>query len=454
MKKLTDGNIQKTFFLFAIPLVLSGLLTQAYNTVDTIIAGKYLGEAGLAAIGATSLFITFISSLFTGYLVGFSIYLSKLFGAGEFAKIRRGVYINTVICTIAAVSISVMVIVFHEPLFDLLNIEKEIRDDTFKYFSIYMSGFFLLQLSANGTYTLGALGDSVFPFIMSLVSAVINIVGNILSVAVFGLGVAGLALSTVISAGVVGICFAVRFSRSIGLLIVDKKKLPRSFIEIKEGLPYSLPTILQQASIYVAGFVLSPLINVTGSAAIASYVVTSQILTIHNHIYQISLRTVSTYSSQCLGTDNTVSEKRKMLSRGVRVGYLQATLFVLVVLIPCIIFPEFVSSLFFSGNDDAESMKLAVTFIRVFLPFVLINIINSLFHAFFRGVKAMKLLIFATVFGSAIRIAASVPLTKTYGINGFYVGMIIAWIIEAVVIFGIYKSKIWMPDELKLPKKS
>ena len=92
MKDLTKGNIYKTFFAFGVPLVLSGLFSQLYTIVDTIIAGKFIGEHALAAIGATEPCIKFIQSIFWGFGVGFSIYIARLYGAGEYAKIKNAVY--------------------------------------------------------------------------------------------------------------------------------------------------------------------------------------------------------------------------------------------------------------------------------------------------------------------------------------------------------------------------
>ena len=89
MKDLTQGNIFKTFFLFGFPLVLSGLLSQTYNVIDTAIAGKFLGESGLASIGATSPLITFFSSLFWGFGVGVPVYAAKLYGRGDYDKIKK-----------------------------------------------------------------------------------------------------------------------------------------------------------------------------------------------------------------------------------------------------------------------------------------------------------------------------------------------------------------------------
>lgn len=449
MKKMTEGNIYKTFILFAIPLVLSGLLSQMYHMIDTMIAGHYLGESGLAAIGATSSLITFLSTMLSGYIVGFGVYVARLFGAGDYARIRRGVWVHFAICTALAMLIAAAVILFREPIFDLLRVEADIRDEAMKYFLIYIAGLFLFLLNTNGSILLGSLGDSTFPFCMSLLSAALNVGGNILSVTVLKLGVAGIALASVISAGITAVCYLFRFVACFRKLLPKRERIRWSLTETRIALPYSLPAVLQQCSMYCAGLILSPMLNSLGSAVIASYVVSSQILSICNTLYQNSSRTVSNYIAQCMGATYEKEEKRRMLKRGLWVGFLQSTVFVLVLLIPCLIVPRFAVSLFFSEGSAGESIALSVTFVRVFLPFVLFNVVNNLFHSFFRGVKAMHLLVISTVFASAVRIAVSLPLTGALGLNGFYLGMVIAWMAEAVFVLVVYRLGLWIPKELR-----
>ena len=84
MKDLTSGNIYKNFFVFALPMVLAGVLSQMYHTIDTIIAGKLIGDSALAAIGATSPFVSFTNSFFWGYSCGVGIYVANLFGAKKY----------------------------------------------------------------------------------------------------------------------------------------------------------------------------------------------------------------------------------------------------------------------------------------------------------------------------------------------------------------------------------
>jgi len=451
MKKLTEGNIWKNFILFAIPLVLSGLLSQAYTTIDTVIAGHYLGEEGLAANGATSSFLTFVINLFAGYLVGFAMYVARLFGEGAYERIQRAVWVHFLVSTVASLVVAVAALFFTDPLLRMLNVPQGTAfwQDAKTYFQIYMIGLAMFNFGTNCIYVLGGLGDSAFTFYMSLLSSVLNIAGNILTVTVLGMGVAGIAWSSVFSASVVAVFFILRFKSNFKKLLPNGGKIKWSFKENKEALPYSIPPILQQAAMYVSGVLLSPVVNSLGEAAIASYVVSMQIMGLSNTMYYNASRTVSNYTAQCLGSPFERDEMRRRLKRGIGVGLVQSTALTLLLLIPCVIFPQFTASIFFERGSAEESIAMTVFFQRVFLPFSVFNIVNNLFHGVFRAVKAKGLLISSTVFSSAIRIAVSYPLTAKYGLDGFWAGMVIAWIAEALVLGVIYRMDLWMPKEIR-----
>ena len=179
MKDLTENNIYKTFIIFAILMVFSGLLSQMYNAIDTIIAGKLLGSDGLAAIGATSALVQFISSAFWGYGTGFSIYIARLFGAREYSRIKASIFSNLLAMLAASAVITVSVLCFHEKIFDILNVDFSIRKEAFKYFAVYMSGLFIITSNMTCGYIMNAFGIGSFPFYISIISAILNIFGNI-----------------------------------------------------------------------------------------------------------------------------------------------------------------------------------------------------------------------------------------------------------------------------------
>jgi putative MATE family efflux protein len=452
MKKLTEGNIWKNFILFAIPLMLSGLLSTAYTMIDTMIAGHYLGEAGLAATGATSSMTTFVSSLFWGYMVGFGMYIARLFGEGAYDRMYRGTWVHFGVCTAIALGVTVFSVIFCDPLLHFLNVDAQIWNDAKEYFLIYISGFCLFLFNANAVFLLGSMGDSSFPFYMSLISSVLNVGGNILSVTVLDMGVGGIAWSSVISAMVVSVFYLLRFRSIFRKLLPNGSSLKWNLTETRIALPYTVPPILQQGTIYVANLLLAPMINGIGSEAIASYMVTSQIFGLVGTMFQNSSRSVSNYTAQCLGSPYENTEMRRRLRMGIGVGLVQSVLFALLVMIPCLIFPEFTASIFFAEGSAQESIALTVFCQRVFLPFTLFNVVTNLFHGVFRATKAKGLLIFSTVFASAVRIAVSFPLTAQYGVNGFWAGLVISWVAEAFLLVLVYLKNWWMPKELR-PQK-
>lgn len=443
MKDLTKGNIYKTFLLFAIPLILSGFLSQAYSIVDTVIAGRALSSDGLAAIGATSAFQTFFSALFWGYGTGYSLYLARLFGSKDYKRVKTAVYVNYSLTAAMIVLLSIVAVIFKEPIFDMLEIDPAIRTDAGIYYSICMIGMVFVLMSNNGVYIMNAFGNSSFPLYMSVISTVLNIGGNLFSVLVLKMGVAGLAVSTVVSAAVVDICYVFEIKRTFKEMNVGEFKVKFSIKPIKAGIFYSVPPAMQQMLMYFSSLVISPMVNGIGSAATAAYVICLKLYDINGTLFQNSSKTVSNYIAQSMG-----AKKYENIRRGFRVGFLQGTLFVMPVLLFCIFEAEWCCKLFLSSENTA-SLMLAEIFARYFMPFILFNVVNNLFHAFYRGIAAMKFLITASLIGTVARIAVTYFAVELYGMNGVYIGWVASWIIECLFSLVIYFTGLWKTKEIR-----
>ena len=444
MKDLTKNNIYKTFIIFAIPMVFSGLLNQAYNAIDTIIAGKFLGSDGLAAMGATSALIQLISSAFWGYGTGFSIYIANLFGAREYRKIKASIYSNCLAMLAASIVITILVMCFHEQIFDILKVDYSIRRQAYEYFAVYMSGLFIIISNLIGTYIMNAFGISTFPFCISVISAVLNIIGNIFTVAVLKMGITGLAVTTVTASAIALVCYVVKLYLCFKEMGVLKERVKPEFGYIKDAFSCSSAVMLQQMIMYFASTGISPFINGIGSYASAAYTVILKIYDLNSTIYQNSAKVLSNYTAQCMG-----AEKYKNIARAVKIALIQGIAFTAPTLLICIFFAPSVTSLFFPKGDTGTAFSYAVSFSRLCLPFILFNLINNLFHAFFRGVKALKFLIICTAFGSVIRMATSIICIWKFGIYGLFLGWIVSWLAECILAFLIYHSKKWQPPEMK-----
>lgn len=444
MKDLTKGNIYKTFLLFAIPLILAGFLSQAYSIIDTIIAGRVLSFDGLASIGATSAFIQFFSSVFWGYGLGFSIYLARLFGAKEYKKLKTAIYINYILISAVIFTLSVLTVIFRKPLFDLLAVDPSIRKDASVYFTVYMLGSVFLIIDTISVYVMNSLGSSAYPLFMSMLSTLLHIAGNLFAVKVLKTGVGGIAVSTVISALATNIFYFAKIKKCFKKMGVDKYKIKFDLNELKNTFKYSLPTTFQQMFMYFASVIISPMVNAIGSSASAAYVICLKVFEVNATVYENSAKTVSSYEAQSIGAG-----KFENIKKGLRVGFLQGMMFFLPVLIISVVFARSFCSVFLPSGSTGEGLEMAVTFVRYFMPFLLFNLVNNLFHSFYRGVASMKLLIISTFVGAFSRIIATYIAVKYYAMNGVYLGWVISWIVECIFSLFVYFAGLWKTDEIK-----
>ncbi len=428
MKDLTTGNIYKNFILFAFPMVLSGLLTQAYATIDTVIAGKYLGETGLAAVGATAPLITFVSSTFWGLSVGFAVYIANLFGSKQYARIKNAIFTGSVTFFSLILAISLVLIVFRGPLYSFLKIDSLTLSDADIYFTVYVAGLAFIISNTFNLLIMNSFGISTFPFVMSLLSAGLNIFGNIFTIVVLGWGVLGVAVASVASALIVDICYIFKYRACFREMGVSGEKMRFTGGDLSSSVNYVLPNTLQQMTMYASGFLISPLVNSIGQSATAAYTVIYRIYEINASVYQNSSKTVANYIAQANG-----GGKKELFKKGVRVGLVQAFLFALPLVLVCSIFSEELARLFFEKDADTVSVSYAVTFLRIYLPFIAVNVVANLFHAFFRGLGEKSPLIIATFAGSAVRVLVTFLLIKPLGMNGMFIGWSVSWAADAIV---------------------
>ncbi len=444
MTDLTTGNIYKNFIRFGLPLIFSGLLSQAYNIVDTMIAGKFLGDDGLAAVGATAQVIAMISSLFWGFASGFSIHIACLFGSREFSKLRKDIINVIVIVSAFEILMCGIFLACCDGILNLINVDKEIYDETRRYFLVYMGG--LLMITHNNVFfkILNGLGISSFQFYMSLTSGILNIVGNIVSVTVFDFGVTGIAASSVLSALVVDICYIFKIRSCFNEMGVARERNRIDFKTFFSIFKFSLPCCLQQMSMYIAAAAMSPIINGLGSEATSGYSIAMRVYDINACVYQNSSFTLSNYSAQCAGAG-----KYDKIKKGLFVGMLQGLTFVTPFIVCCAIFARPVNAFFYPDGFVGASLGYAIKFSRAVLPFIYFNFINNLFHSYFRGIGSLRLLLASTVIGSVLRIVSGLILGYYFGLDGVYAGLVISWIGEALFMLIIYLSRFRTTDMIR-----
>ncbi len=202
IKDLTEGNPSKVLIDFSLPMFISAVFQQFYNMADSIIAGRFAGEDALAAVGASYPVTMVFMAIAMGSNIGCSVVISQLFGAREYGKVKTAVSTTVIASTIISIVLSAIGILASNFIMNIINTPSNIFNDSKLYFNIYMLGFIFLFLYnvSNGVFT--SLGDSKTPLIFLIGSSVGNIFLDILFVAVFNWGVAGVAWATFIAQGI------------------------------------------------------------------------------------------------------------------------------------------------------------------------------------------------------------------------------------------------------------
>lgn len=444
MNDLTKGNIYKTFLIFAIPLIVSGFLSQASSMINTAIAGKNLSAEGLAAIGSTSAFITFFFSVFWGYGNGFSIYVARLFGEKAYSKLKSAICVNYAVMTAVVVLLSLVIVSCTDSIFVFLKVDPAIQKEAGIYFQIYMLGSVVILLNAHGVYLMNALGSGSYPLLMSIISTAFLISGNLFSVKILHWGVAGIAVTTILAALLVDLFYVLELKRCFRQMGVEKEKITFQFDVLRKSVHYALPTTFQQMVMYFASLMIAPLVNGLGASASAAYVLCQKVYDLNATVYQNSSKTLTTYAAQSCGAG-----KYENIKKGFRLGLFQGLLFQIPILILTVIFAKQLCSFFLPKGYVGDDLTMAITFAKCYLPFLLFNLVNNLYHALFRGVASMKYLVIATTIGACTRMIATYLTVFRFGMSGVFMGWVISWIVECVFSVSVYLSGKWKPIEMK-----
>lgn len=196
---MTKGNIFPILIKFTIPLVLGNLLQLTYNAVDSIIVGQYVGKEALAAVGTSNPLLTLIILFVQGICLGAGILVGTLYGAKDYKTLRREVSTAMISGVIFSLILTVVSLVLAPAFLQILQVDSSIRTEAAAYLRIIMCGLVFNFIYNFFASTLRAMGDSRSPLCFLGISAVINIVGDLIFVVCFSMGTIGCAISTVLS---------------------------------------------------------------------------------------------------------------------------------------------------------------------------------------------------------------------------------------------------------------
>lgn len=436
-KDLTVGKPSTVLWKFCLPLFGSVIFQQLYNIADSFVAGKFIGENALAAVGNSyELTLIFIAFGF-GCNMGCSVVVSRLFGAKQYKDLKTAVYTTFIASGALCATLMLAGLLLGQPLLHLINTPENIFSDSWTYLKIYIWGvpFVLFYNIATGIFS--ALGDSKTPFIFLVCSSTANILMDILFVTAFDMGVAGVAWATFICQGISCI-FAMMFVFK-RLAAIKSKETPAvfSWVLLKDISVIAIPSIFQQSFISVGNIIIQGTINGFGPGVMAGYAASVKL----NNLVITSLTTlgngISNFTAQNLG-----AEKPERVKEGFRAG----VKLVWIICVPLVLLYLFAGKYLvyaFLDTPSEAALSTGITFLRILSPFYFVVSLKLVSDGVLRGAGMMKKFMIATFTDLILRVVLAKALSIPFASTGIWLAWPIGWIIATVMSVIFYNSGCW-----------
>ena len=451
MNDLTVGKPAGVIWRFSLPLLLSMALQQIYNIADSIIVGQFTGADGLAAIGAAYPITLIYIAIATGASMGCSVVIGRLYGEKNMTALKTAIY-TAIIAMLALGIVAALIGIFGaRGIMSLLGTPDNVFDDAAAYLAIYAFGVIgnFVYNTANAIYT--GLGDSRRPLYFLLMSSVLNIILDLIAVAVLNMGVAGAAWATAISQFTAAILSTVLLVRKIRELHTEEKPTLFSGLQLKEMGRVAVPSIIQQCCVALSHTVIQRVVNSFGSTVMAGYEAGSKV---HNFAY-MCMNTLGTAFSS-FAAQNTGARKPARVREGYKYATLMCLAFSIVVIIILQLFPATLVGLFVDADTNADVIEVGVNYMRIISPDYLLICFIIIAGGLLRGIGRIRDFLIVTLLDFAVRISMSFFLCL--GIDWGYTGLFWAWYFGSAVdliICMIWYRKMCRPGgELYVEKAS
>lgn len=441
-KDLTVGKPETVLWKFCMPLFGSIIFQQLYNIADSFVAGKFIGENALAAVGESyGITMIFIAFAF-GCNIGCSVIVSQLFGAKDYNRMKTAVYTTLIASAMLCIFLMLVGILSCSWLLHITNTPEEIFEDSKLYLDIYIWGFPFLLFYNVATGFFSALGDSKTPFIFLAISSTSNVAVDIWFVAVFHMGVAGVAWATFLCQGISCVLAVVVVFRRLSKIKTEGKIQVFSNELFRKIAVIAIPSILQQSFISVGNIIIQGVINGFGSSVMAGYSAAVKL----NNLVITSFTTlgngISNYTAQNLGAG---------IPKRVKSGFKAGVKMVWIICIPIVALYLVASNgLIEAFMDEPSELVLlsGVQFLKIVSPFYFVISVKLVADGILRGAGMMNQFMIATFTDLVLRVVLAILLSMQFGYIGIWLSWPIGWGIATVLSVWLYRNGAWKEKEL------
>ena len=439
---MTQGSISGHLIRFAIPMLIGQIFQQLYNTVDSVVVGKFVGKEALAAVGATGNIINALIGFFSGLSMGATVVISQSFGAKDDRGVHDAVHTSLLLTLIAAVFCTGLGLFAAPLMLEMMDTPANVINDAITYLRIYFAGVVGLMFYNIGSGILRAVGDSTHPLYFLIFSAIMNIVLDLLFVCSFHMGVAGVAYATIISQ----LLSAVLVIRVLLRSREDYRLIPRDLritgSILGRVLRIGLPAAIQTSVISFSNVFVQAYINAFQSDCMAGW-------TSYNR-----LDAFAWLPMMCLGMANTTfvgqnlgAGKLDRVKKGVNIGLLLSLVGTLIIVIPLMCFSDTMLRLF---NDDPEVLRYGRMFVLSMSPFYVPYCATQIYSGALRGAGDSVSPMIVTIASFVVFRQIYLFIGTKFIFSPMFVGLSYpaGWLVSSAALFIIYRSGKW---EKKFP---
>lgn len=436
-KDLTVGKPETVLWKFCLPLFGSIIFQQLYNIADSLVAGKFIGENALAAVGNSyEITLIFIAFAF-GCNIGCSVIVSQLFGAKNYKDMKTAVYTAMISSAVLCAVLMLFGILCGGTLLEAIHTPKDIMADSRLYLDIYIWGLPFLFFYNIATGIFSALGDSKTPFWFLAVSSTSNILVDILFVYTFQMGVAGVAWATFLCQGISSISAVAVVLKRLSAIRTKEKVPVYSWQLFRKIAVIAIPSIFQQSFISVGNIMIQGVINNFGAGVIAGYSAAVKL----NNLVITSFTTlgngVSNYTAQNIGAN--------MLPR-IKEGFRAGVKMVWMLCVPIAILyfgaGGILVKLFMNQPSDI-ALNTGVQFLRIITPFYFIVSVKLVADGILRGAGVMNKFMIATFTDLILRVVLAIVLSAKWGTLGIWSAWPVGWTSGLILSVTFYRQGAW-----------
>ena len=401
-KDLTTGKIMPILVNFTVPLVLGNLFQLTYNAVDSIIVGHFVGKEALAAVGICNPVSTLMILFLNGLCMGASILMGIQYGAKDYEALHRQISTTLLSGAVFSFFLTLVCVIFAVPILLLLQVDPSIMDMTVQYLRIIFLGLMFTFLYNFFSSTLRALGDSASPLYFLIISAILNIFGDLFFVIVLKAGSNGCAISTVLSEALCCLFCIIYIQKKVPILRLGKKWLVFDARLLKKTIAYGWASAMQQATVQMGKIAIQALVNTMGVSVAAAFAVVNRI-----DDFAITPEQNIAHAMTALMAQNKGAGKNDRMREGFRCGMILELVYGAAVMLICLGFARPLMSLFVK---DEEVIGHGVVYLHLIAVMYILPAITNALQGFFRGIGDLKVTLMSSFTNMAVRVIAAAPM--------------------------------------------